>query len=83
MKTEFLVTAAWDDEAKVWVATSDDIPGLVTEAPNLDLLRERILAVVPELLEDNAHLLSDDQLSSSVVNMCVMSELKLDGRHAA
>ncbi len=83
MKTEFLVTATWDDEAEVWVATSDDIPGLVTEAPNLDLLRERILAVVPELLEDNAHLLSDDQLSSSVVNMCVLSELKLDGRHAA
>ena len=83
MKAEFLVTATWDDEAEVWVATSDDIPGLVTEAPNLDLLRERILAVVPELLEDNAHLLSDDQLSSSVVNMCVLSELKLDGRHAA
>ena len=83
MKTEFLVTATWDDEAEVWVATSDDIPGLVTEAPNLDLLRERILAVVPQLLEDNAHLLSDDQLSSSVVNMCVLSELKLDGRHAA
>lgn len=83
MKTEFLVTATWDDEAEVWVATSDDIPGLVTEAPNLDLLRERILAVVPELLEDNAHLLSDDQLSSSVLNMCVLSELKLDGRHAA
>lgn len=83
MKTEFLVTARWDDEAEVWVATSDDIPGLVTEAPNLDLLRERILAVVPELLEDNAHLLSDDQLSNSVVNMCVLSELKLDGRHAA
>ena len=83
MKTEFLVTATWDDEAEVWVATSDDIPGLVTEAPNLDLLRERILSVVPELLEDNAHLLSDDQLSSSVVNMCVLSELKLDGRHAA
>ena len=83
MKTEFLVTAIWDDEAEVWVATSDDIPGLVTEAPNLDLLRERILAVVPELLEDNAHLLNSEQLSSGVVNMCVLSELKLDGRHAA
>ncbi|WP_370677853.1 DUF1902 domain-containing protein [Pleomorphomonas sp. PLEO] len=83
MKTEFLVTATWDDEAEVWVATSDDIPGLVTEAPNLDLLRERILAVVPELLEDNVHLLNDEQLSGGVVNMCVLSELKLDGRHAA
>ena len=26
------VVAEWDGEAKVWVATSDDIPGLVTEA---------------------------------------------------
>ncbi|PKR89745.1 hypothetical protein CXZ10_07545 [Pleomorphomonas diazotrophica] len=59
------------------------MPGLVTEAPNLDILRERILAVVPELLEDNAHLLSGDQLSSGVLNMCALSELKLDGRHAA
>lgn len=83
MKTQFLVTATWDDEAEVWVATSDDIPGLVTEAPNLDLLRERILAVAPELLEDNAHLLDDDQLSSDAINMCVISKLNMDGRHAA
>ncbi|UVC17087.1 DUF1902 domain-containing protein [Mesorhizobium onobrychidis] len=28
---KFLVTAQWDEEANVWVATSDDIPGLATE----------------------------------------------------
>ena len=26
------VKAEWDAEAKVWVATSNDLPGLVTEA---------------------------------------------------
>ncbi|WP_353830756.1 DUF1902 domain-containing protein [Mesorhizobium sp.] len=28
---KFLVSAQWDEEANVWVATSDDIPGLATE----------------------------------------------------
>jgi hypothetical protein len=27
-KLSILVRAYWDDEAKVWVATSDDVPGL-------------------------------------------------------
>ena len=54
---KFIVTAKWDDEAHVWVATSDDIPGLATEAKNLDTLLRRIKDVAPELIEDNAHLL--------------------------
>ncbi|MHC5825584.1 MAG: DUF1902 domain-containing protein [Nostoc sp.] len=28
----FKVEAFWDSDAEVWVAASDDIPGLVTEA---------------------------------------------------
>lgn len=57
MQHKFLVTAEWDEEAGVWIATSDDIPGLVTEAATLDALLERVMAITPELLEDNAHLL--------------------------
>jgi len=30
------VSANWDGDAKVWVATSDDVPGLVTEAAGRD-----------------------------------------------
>ncbi|OQW89654.1 MAG: hypothetical protein BWK78_07450 [Thiotrichaceae bacterium IS1] len=30
--TTLQINAIWDDEAKVWVATSEDILGLVTEA---------------------------------------------------
>jgi predicted RNase H-like HicB family nuclease len=56
MQHKFVVTAEWDDEAGVWVATSDDIPGLVTEAVTLDALLERVEAVAPELLVDNADL---------------------------
>lgn len=54
-----VVVADWDNEARVWVATSDDIPGLVAEAESRELLLERLRELVPELLELNAHLLAD------------------------
>jgi predicted RNase H-like HicB family nuclease len=47
------VTATWDDEAKAWVAESNDVPGLVTEAPTLEALQAKIRVLVPELLELN------------------------------
>ena len=43
----------WDDEAKVYIATSDDVPGLVMEADSLDALIERARLAIPELLELN------------------------------
>ena len=46
-----IVRADWDDEAKVWVATSTDIDGLATEADTLEALRGKVLAMVAELLE--------------------------------
>lgn len=48
-----VVEAWWDEEASVWVATSEDIPGLVTEAETLDQLRSRLADIVPELLAEN------------------------------
>ncbi len=53
----YQVVADWDDEASVWVATSDDIPGLVTEAETREHLVKRLQAMVPELLELNKDLL--------------------------
>lgn len=53
------VVAEWDDEARVWVATSEDIPGLVTEAETQQQLVDRLRSLVPELLKLNAHLLPD------------------------
>lgn len=46
----YQVDANWDGEAGVWVAHSDDIPGLNTEAETFDRLVERVVAVAPELL---------------------------------
>ena len=49
-----LVHAAWDEEAKVWLASiDDDIVGLATEAATLEELRAKVLVMVDELAELN------------------------------
>ena len=47
------VRADWDEEARVWVATSDDIDGLAIEAENLEALKEQVVAAVCDLVELN------------------------------
>lgn len=49
----YLVKMTWDDEAAVWIATSDDVPGLVMESGSLDALIERVRFAIPELLQLN------------------------------
>ena len=49
------VKATWDDEAKVWVATSDDIPGLVTEAEHLEDLPRKLNGIILDLHELNGN----------------------------
>ncbi len=49
-----VVKLTWDPEASVWVATSDDIPGLVLESGSFDALLERVRFAAPELLELNS-----------------------------
>jgi predicted RNase H-like HicB family nuclease len=56
----YRVHADWDPEAKVWVATSDDVPGLATEALTVEALAENLRIMIPELVEAN-QLLSGDQ----------------------
>ncbi len=46
----YTVDVLWDDDAKVWIATSDDIPGLVLESGSYDALIERVKIAAPELL---------------------------------
>ena len=45
-----MIEAIWDDEARVWVATSDDIPGLATEAETVEALTSKLKIIIPELL---------------------------------
>ena len=57
--TVYHVHADWDPEADVWVATSDDVPGLATEAPTIEALTEKLRNLIPELLEANQLLSSN------------------------
>lgn len=47
------VQADWGPDAGVWVATSDDVPGLATEAETIEVLTSRLRTMIPELLEAN------------------------------
>jgi predicted RNase H-like HicB family nuclease len=55
MQKVFFIRAEWDSQAQVWVATSDDVPGLVTEADTLEALSAKLETMVPELLEVNGY----------------------------
>jgi len=52
----YRIQASWDSEAGVWVAESEDVPGLATEADTVERLTEKLRILIPELLEAN-HLL--------------------------
>lgn len=55
------VRALWDPEAEVWVATSEDVAGLATEAPDLETMEHKLRAIVPELLELNGEAMPSDR----------------------
>jgi predicted RNase H-like HicB family nuclease len=44
------VRAIWDAEVEVWVATSEDIPGLATEAETIEALTIKLRNMIPELM---------------------------------
>lgn len=50
---EYKINVLWDTEANVWVATSDDVPGLVLESESFDHLVEKLKNAVRELVELN------------------------------
>jgi hypothetical protein len=47
------IPARWDSDAGVWVAESDDVPGLVAEADSPNLPAQKLRILIPELLELN------------------------------
>jgi predicted RNase H-like HicB family nuclease len=53
MKKSLFVRAGWDADACVWVATSDDVPGMCTEADTAEELTTKLQAMIPELLDAN------------------------------
>ena len=56
----YRIDLLWDGEANVWIATSDDVPGLVLESDSVDVLIEKLKYAIPELIELNGNKPSDD-----------------------
>jgi hypothetical protein len=54
------VLAEYDEEARVWVAESDDVPGLVAEHANYGALEDMIAELVPLLLRENELIENED-----------------------
>ena len=70
---QITVNAEWDPEAKVWVASSDDVPGLITEAATVEALAEKLSVMVPELLEANG-ILAGNAIHEVPINLIAHRE---------
>ena len=57
MKTLITMDIVFDPDAKVYIATSKDIPGLVVEAETVEGVLKEADCCIPELLKLNKHLL--------------------------
>jgi hypothetical protein len=51
MSRSINIEARWDPEANVWIATSNDVAGLVVEADTWPAMIEEVRLVLPDLLE--------------------------------
>ena len=47
MEKPYYVHAVWDEEARVWVASSEDLPGLATESETAEALVENSSPLFP------------------------------------
>ena len=53
MQKEYQVRVDYDNDAGVWIATSDDIVGLVLEDESPEYLMKRVTEAAPELIRLN------------------------------
>lgn len=51
MSRDIAIQARWDGEANVWIATSNEVRGLVVEADTWASMIDEVRLVLPELLE--------------------------------
>ena len=65
MARPIVVHADWDPDANVWVATTRDLKGLVTEAETIEALRAKLPGMIHDLLEEYG--ISDRPASIEIV----------------
>jgi hypothetical protein len=51
MTRDITIQARWDSEASAWLATSEDVSGLVVEADTWPGMINEVELILPELLE--------------------------------
>ena len=78
-----LVTAVWDDEAAVWVATSEDVPGLVAQHADFGQLRTMVLELIPILLVANGLIPAHDGAFDVPVHFTAQALMRGQARIAA
>ncbi|WAL61448.1 DUF1902 domain-containing protein [Thermocoleostomius sinensis] len=64
----YQIDAFWDAEAAVWVATSEDVPGLATEADTIEALSQKLRQIIPDLLLLN-HVISADYAGTIAIQL--------------
>jgi predicted RNase H-like HicB family nuclease len=69
------IQAFWDAEAQVWVATSEDVLGLATEADTLENLNQKLRQMIPELLILNGMIEEDYQGIIEIELVCHRQEI--------
>ena len=62
-----IINVTWDSDAAVYIATSENIPGLVLESGSFDALIEKVRVAVPELLQLNNN-------KADVIDLTFLSE---------
>lgn len=77
----FKIEAEWDAVENKWVATSEDIPGLVAVGSNIPELVDVLKSLVPDLLEANSHLTGHGSTNKQKLpkDRC---HLEIDCRHS-
>jgi len=70
---EYEIKLTWDDEASVWIAESDDIPGLILESPSFDSLIERVKTAIPDLLEQDGNSFSQTKLHFKAERLAIVA----------
>ena len=67
-QTTYHVDAFWDTDVAIWVATSEDVPGLATEAETIEALSHKLRTMIPELLRLN-NVISEDNTGMVVFQL--------------
>jgi hypothetical protein len=66
---EITVNLLWDNEADVWIATSEDVQGLVLESGSADALIERVKFAITELMKPDGQ-----EINGGTLSVCFKSE---------